>query len=231
MSTYTFFQKVNGQSFEVLMGVDPALKRNFMVIYTGPDEQLVYSNLDDEYLDKHPESYQHVSYFVEKAKSFSINVPQHLIDHLDVNRVVECTLANALMIQSYITLLDILESSECLSGEVFPTRRCNRILDALRYGQKCSYSDVAGFLDDWVYTGTDNDPNVLTDCEVNFGISTSMMEKIMGESLQGLLEPSEQSVFDKAVKDLHFGNEVTSESIAFILGSIISKNEINFNHI
>lgn len=219
MSTYTFFTKVKDTSFEVLIGADPALRRKYMVVYAGSDEQLVYSNLDDKYLAKNPDAHKQYSYFLDKAKELGIVVPQHLIDYLNKDEVLQQTPAQVAMLRKYIEIIHKLSNNDSLTGDVFATRRCARIEDALKYGQKCSYSDAAGFIEDWVYTDRDNDANIIADSEVNFGIPTSMMEKIMGMPLQGLLEPSEQNVFDKEVSELHFGKEISSESIVFILES------------
>lgn len=83
MSQRILKTKFQGKKVTVLAGWDRPLQGYFMVIEDRSGE-LIYSNLEDEdltYLE------QEFEYFIEKAKSFGIQIPHNMLVRLHEDKV------------------------------------------------------------------------------------------------------------------------------------------------
>jgi hypothetical protein len=78
---------INECAVNVLMGWDRALQYYFMVInYVDSDDEPLYSNLDDD--DAGINIKNELPYFLKKARSFNIKIPEAMIARLQADKTL-----------------------------------------------------------------------------------------------------------------------------------------------
>jgi hypothetical protein len=85
MTQRTLKTAIGGRSVTILMGWDKPLQYHFMVIeYLDGDEELLYSNLDDDAAGL----VSRLAYFAKKPRTFGIELPPAMLAKLQADEAL-----------------------------------------------------------------------------------------------------------------------------------------------
>ena len=210
MSTYTTKIQQDNKTLELLFGQDPVLNRLFMVLQETDEcgGNIIYSNLEDEHLDKNPDDYQSIDYFANKLKELGYVFPQHLYDHLSTTEVRDRTPAQAELFDKYVKM-----------AEEYLLANDNNLIYYVPY----ETIEGISMVDVEFHAGS-----VIEQSEHNFGVPRELMALAIGEVVTDTWVFDQ--IFDAKYKRLH-GEIPTTQSIIAALKKLQEIGNYQFNNL